>query len=697
MVMAPTNPRAAGCFIWVFAGAILVGAFLLFQVQPLICKLILPRFGGGPSVWTTCMLFFQSLLFCGYAYAHLAACMPARRQSVVHLALIAGALACLPIAPDPGWRPNIESNPTWQILGLLTICVGLPYGLLASTGPLVQSWFSRLYPGRSPYRLYALSNIGALLALVSYPVLFEPRFDLGTQVTLWSAIFWLYAALCGACAVRVWRLAQAHVSVPDAVEPAARAEVATKPAPAWSSRALWVALPACASLALLAATNHVCQVVAPMPFLWMAPLALYLLTFIICFDHERWYHRGAFATLVVLSIAAVTAFQHFGTDVIPVPFGMAGRLALYFATLFFMAMVCHGELVRLRPSPSHLTEFYLAIAAGGAIGGIFVSLIAPTIFVTYVEWPIALGACYAIASAVLIGSARGFVVRCIAGTLAAIGLVLIILGQGDWEVPVDVARNFYGVVSVWEANREDPAHHRFTMRVDGVAHGRQFADTSKRALPVSYYSPESGIGRSFAYLRRRGGLRVGVVGLGVGTLTAYARPGDVLRFYEINPEARRMAETYFTYLRDCQAPHAIVMGDARLSLEREEPQQFDLLVMDAFTGHAVPVHLLTREAGQIYLRHLKPDGVLAFNITSQFLDFQPVLQKLGENFGLKSVIVRNDGDPDRLAMGSRWMLLSRDEALYQTIPAAQVVSPSPGHEISLWTDSYNDLFSILKK
>jgi hypothetical protein len=675
----------------VFAGSILAGAFLLFQVQPLICKLILPWFGGGSAVWTTCMLFFQSILFFGYAYAHWASRGPARRHCLVHVVLIVAALACLPIAPDPRWRPRPGSDPTWQILGLLLLCVGLPYGLLASTGPLVQSWFARAYPGRSPYRLYALSNFGSLAALISYPFFFEPRFNLGTQVGLWSSMFWAYAALCATCAVGVARAHRRVVAAP--------VSDAGESSPSWWRRASWVGLPACASVALLATTNHVCQDVAPMPFLWVAPLALYLLTFIICFDHERWYHRGAFCALAVLSIGTVSACEWFGETVIPVPFGMVGRLVLYFTAMFLMAMVCHGELVRGRPGPRLLTAFYLSIAAGGAIGGLFVGLAAPTLFTTYVEWPIALVLCYVVAAATLVVLARRGNERRLIAAAALIGLPLIVLAHLERETPLAVSRNFFGVVSVWDVDPDDPATHRFAMLVDGVTHGRQFADPNRRRLPVSYYGPDSGIGHAFAYLRGRGdGLRVGMVGLGIGTLAAYAEAGDTVRFYEINPAVRRMAETYFTYLSDCPAPVEIVMGDARISLEQEPDQQYDLLVLDAFSGHAIPAHLLTREAVQIYTRHLKPNGVLAFHVTNQFLDLSPVVQQLADNFGFRSVLVQSNDDFERLTIGSNWMLLSRDAGLSRSIPAEQLgPSPSARPDVPLWTDSHNDLFSIIKK
>jgi hypothetical protein len=371
----------------------------------------------------------------------------------------------------------------------LLFCVGLPYGLLASTGPLVQAWFSRAYPERSPYRLYALSNIGSLATLVSYPFFFEPRFDLGTQVALWTATFWLYAALCTVCVAGAWR-AQRTLAAREATdEPAPGAgggattglAVAPAPAPAWWHCALWVALPAVASLALLAVTNHVCQDVAPMPLLWVVPLTLYLVTFIIGFDRPQWYHRGALAVLALLAIAVVTDSEGYGSTLVPLPGGIAARLVLDFATLFLMAMLCHRELVRIGPGARYLTAFYLSIAAGGALGGIFVSLVAPQILVTYAEWPLALALSLAIAAGVLLGRARRRAVRVAGSIAAAMGVALVVAGQRETEAPADIARNFYGVISVWEADRGDPARHRFTMFVDGVVHGRPSSPTRPAA------------------------------------------------------------------------------------------------------------------------------------------------------------------------------------------------------------------------
>jgi hypothetical protein len=407
--LGPAQPAPADALaqpsawlLWNLALTILLSAFLLFQIQPLISKFILPWFGGSPAVWTTCMLFFQCLLFCGYAYAHLTSrLLSGRGQALLHLGLIVAAVMMLPITPDAGWKPKPGMDPTWRILGLLAVSVGLPYFVLSATGPLGQAWFSRAYARRSPYRLYALSNFGSLAALLPFPVFFEPAFAADVQAWLWSASFVVFGLLCAGAAVWIWRNRgdrpmgrnTNELASDDQSPPASNA-------PTIGRRILWLALPAAASLMLLATTSQACQNVAVVPLLWVVPLALYLLTFIICFDHERWYRRGTYCAVAAALVFLSAGGADWLSDVIPelIPaidaksFGLnlVQQRILYFATMFMVCMVCHGELVRLRPSALHLTEYYLMIAAGGALGGAFVSLVAPRIFPGYWEWNLGL-------------------------------------------------------------------------------------------------------------------------------------------------------------------------------------------------------------------------------------------------------------------------------------------------------------------
>ena len=688
---------------WNLAATTLISAFLLFQVQPLICKAILPWFGGSPAVWSTGVLFFQTLLFCGYAYAHFSEhLLGPRAQAALHLGLIAAALASLPILPGSGWKPLDGSDPTWRILGLLAFTVGMPYFILSSTGPLVQAWFARAYPAASPYRLYALSNVGSLAALISYPFLFEPIYGVGQQAHLWSGAFLLFAASCGLAVAWNYRHRRPRAMPAPVAGPVEGGAPPQSPVTGPFRRILWLALPALASLMLLAATNHVCQDVAAIPFLWIVPLGLYLLSFILCFDRPRWYRRGPFAAAAALAVLAVAGigevqdlFDQYGH-----PFTFVHELILYFSALFLLCMVCHGELVRMRPGPRHLTEFYLMVSAGGALGGVFVSLISPQIFSTYLEWVIGLVVSYVLAVSVLIGAVIGRGRRrlwpALAGAMAAVaGLVGIVKWQSDEDTPVAITRNFYGVVSVWEVHRDDPERHRFSMLHGRVSHGRQFASPDKRRIATTYYHDRSGVGRALDYLGERGPLRVGAVGLGVGTLATYARPGDDYRFYEINPEVLRLARAHFTYLADCKGTCEVAMGDARLSLGREAPQGFDVLILDAFSGDSIPTHLLTVEAFDVYRRHLEADGVLAVHITNSYLNLAPVVRRLGDHFGLKATRIYSEGSSERLTFDSDWMLLTRDEALLAAIPPTPTPRAEPDPLVPLWTDQYSNLFQIL--
>lgn len=699
---APETTRVETARWWIvaFGVTILLSAFLLFQVQPVVSKAILPWFGGAPAVWTTCMLFFQTLLFGGYLYAHLLQrWLAPRHQVAVHLALVAMALAVLPVIPGANWKPGAAVNPTLQILLLLSATVGLPYFVLSATSPLVQAWFSGACPGRSPYRLYALSNAGSLAALLSYPFFFEPMFDLPSQSAMWSGAFVLYAALCAALLACVWQLRSgaAAGSPSSATNTVGQAAPALDPRPGWSDRLRWPALPACASLMLLAATNHVCQDVAVVPFLWVMPLSLYLLSFIICFDHARWYVRPLWAALAVFALAGVATndfLRMFWS-----PLGPMAELQLYFAALFFACMVCHGELVRLKPAPLYLTEFYLLIAAGGALGGAFVAVVAPLTFSTYLEWPIGVAVTFVLSVGLLILSTSGRMIRLIGyagfGFVVAVGLLYVAVWSGGLAGSLDRARNFFGVVAVVEQHADDPQRHEFQLQHGRIIHGRQSADPEKRRWPTGYYGEQSGAGEAIRFCRKSGPVRVGLIGLGVGTLAAYARPDDVFRFYEINPEVVRMALQRFTYLRDCRGKWDVVLGDARLSLEAEAPQEYDVLVLDAFSGDAIPTHLLTREAFDVYRRHLKPDGIIAVHVSNGYLRLGPVVRRLAEDCGMKSTRLCSKSDENRLVDGSEWIVVTRNDDFISTHPSRPPYLPDDDLHVPLWTDQYSNLFLIL--
>jgi spermidine synthase len=669
-----------------FAATIFLSAFLLFQVQPLIAKMILPWFGGTAAVWTVCMLFFQLLLLAGYVYAHACARLRAPRQRFLHIALLLLAAATLPLAASAAWKPAGGEDPTWRIFGLLATSVGLPYFALSTTGPLVQAWYARSHPGKSPYRLFALSNLGSMLALLSYPAVVEPLLPLRLQTAIWSGGFVVFAILCTALA---WRSPGAG----DAPAPAAAA--AEKPGP--GVQALWAGLACCASALLLAFTGYMSLNVAAIPLLWVLPLALYLLSFVLCFDASGWYRRWLFLPLLAAGFAAVCASLFKSNPSIWM------MIPLYSATLFAACMVCHGELARAKPDPRYLTGFYLMLALGGALGGMFVGLVAPNVFDELYELPIAM-----LALCVLVGLAlyrdRSSILHG-RGAIPA-GLVLaaltVTLGAGLTKVYREnsadtrvVARNFYGVLTVSDSGEGPDAMRMLSHGT--IVHGKQFLQDDRRDWPTTYYGMESGVGLAILEARARGRVRVGVVGLGSGTLAAYGRAGDVFRFYDINPKVVELARSEFSFLGDSPARVEVVLGDARLSLEREAGQNLDVLALDAFSSDAIPVHLLTSEAIQVYLRHLKPGGVLAVHISNRYLDLAPVVQQAARRLGLEVRQVVNDDDDDAGVYTSDWMLLSVSPAPFEREPlrsAAQKIDAEP--RVRLWTDDYSDLVHILK-
>lgn len=683
--------------VWVYATTIFVSAFLLFQVQPIISKFILPWFGGTPAVWTTCMVFFQSVLFAGYLYAHLSQTfLKPWAQALVHAALICAALLMLPIQPSSEWKPTAGEAPTFHILLLLGATVGLPYFVLSSTGPLLQAWFSKACPGRSPYRLYALSNLGSLLALLSFPFYVEPRFALASQVTFWSLGFVVFGVICAWGAMAAWRASNRQ----SECSTAATTDTAATAPPERGHVLLWLALPALASLMLLATTNHVCQDVAVIPFLWVLPLSLYLLSFIICFDHPRWYWRRTYATAAIITLGIVTAIDQLIATGSGIAFSFTTEITLHFAALFFLCMVCHGELVRLRPNPKYLTMFYLMISAGGAAGGMFVSLVAPAAFSTFFEWKLGLVAGCLVAALVVLSAQPGFQLKP-RYYFAAPVFALLFLGMnsasklrdGEDGVPLH-ARSFYGVVSVAERDKGNPERHRKDFYSGRIIHGVQFQSPEKRDLPTAYFGKQAGAGRILTAMEDRGPLRVGVIGLGIGTLASYARPGDEFRFYEINPEVVRVANDQFTYLKDCKGHVTTAVGDGRLSLEQESGQ-YDLLMLDAFSGDSVPTHLLTTEAFDIYLKHLAPEGAIAVNVSNRYLNLIPIVTAVARHFGLESLHFSSVGNPKLGTMPAEWMLLTRNTQLLDKL-RPQAVVEAPGKELAPWTDDHADLFSILK-
>ena len=660
-----------------YAATIFLSSFLLFLVQPIIAKQILPWFGGSAAVWTTCLVFFQSVLLAGYAYADWTTRLGPRRQAILHVALLVLSLACLPILASSGWKPQGDEEPILRILLLLGATIGLPYFLLSTTTPLLQAWYWRRFRTVVPYRLFALSNLASLLALLGFPVLLEPAFDLTTLGWTWSFLFAGFALLCAGTA---WLSMNGFGGEDKSMrERAAPLTVETQ--------LRWLALAAMGSVMLLAVTNHVTQNVSSVPFLWVLPLALYLVSFILAFDHPRWYIRAVFVGALVI-LVPLMAWAIPSLDL---------RLAapLYFVGLFAACMVCHGELARLKPDPAHLTRFYLMISLGGALGAVLVAIVAPLVLAGYFELGIALIALGAVL--VLIKK-----IRFIGVAVTVATAVFVVRGTQEYTEGVRVMeRDFYGVVRT--VDHMIPVPYR-SMYHGGIMHGGQLLGDSFRNTPADYFGPGSGYGRVFASLREiepKQPLAVGVIGLGAGVIAAWMKPGDRLVFYEISPRVVEIAQREFTFLHDTSAKTEVVLGDGRLSLEREPPRGYDVLGIDAFSGDSIPMHLVTREAMAIYLKHLKPDGVIVFQATNRFIDLLPVVKRVAAEFGLQALNVADEpesGDgADYWYSSTDQIIVTRNRKLLawpRIAEAAEEIADRPG--LTVFTDAHHNLLRILK-
>ncbi len=675
------------------------GAYLLFQLEPLIGKFILPWFGGSPMVWITCMLFFQVFVLAGYAYAHFnLRFFSARHQTLIHLSLLTIALLSLPVTPEQSFKPDNSNQPTLNILLLLASSIGLPFFILSTTSPLLQAWIARVNPKRSPYMLYALSNFGSLLALFIYPFLFEPYFKLGQQTLGWSLGFIVYVLLCGLIAFDFHRLAKQQVIAATAVVIDDEVLISDKISPKllWF---FWLALPAATSALLLAATNQLCQDVASVPFLWIVPLSLYVLSFIFCFAERNWYQRWFFIPALFIGAIALVGVLYGGGK-----FTLEAQVGIYSFGVFCCCMTCHGELYRLRPQPSHLTAYYLAMSAGGALGGIFVAVVAPLVFPLYFEFHLSLFACCLLTLAAVIVESqlsqhsrqKPLVWLVAAGFLIWLG---VNLGNQAYQTASDkthISRNFYGVLRVEDRDTENPKLTKRVLRHGVIDHGFQFLAPEKQHLATAYYGNDSGVGLTLTNFPKANGRRIGIVGLGIGILLTYGQSNDYFRVYDINPTVVELADKYFTYLQDTKAKYEVIIADARLALEREEPQQFDLLVLDAFSGDAIPMHLLTEQALDVYARHLRPDGVLAIHITNHYLDLRPLVSGMAQRADYQYLFVESQPNQDLGRFRSQWALLTKNQAfLQQSVFADFPLNPNPTEAI-VWTDDFSNMFRLLK-
>ena len=724
--MNPTaNNQSASPWSFVpFALTIFTSAFLLFQVQPLISKQILPWFGGSPAVWTTAMLFFQSLLCLGYFYAHALASMSSRKtQARIHVVvLILAALLASRVLPGADLRPESPDSPVLQVLQILGLSVGLPYFCLATTGPLVQHWFTSTAHAQSVFRLYALSNVGSFLALLSFPYVLEPWLEQQQMGQLWTIGFWVFALLCLPVALGAWQNKQETSTADVNLGPKTKLPV--------GQRLSWIALPALASLVFIAATDQISHDVAPEPRLWISTLGLYLVTFILTFDHPRWYRPRLFGALTLI-LLLVTA----GMSDIPQWFGLEWDYGVnevrwsHYALLFVVCMLCHGELYRCRPVDTRwLTEFYFCMSIGGAFGGLFVTLVATQWFDDYHEWLMALVIVALLATYVLFRTSlpradgAGRLVR-LGGVTTAAGMVaLLVVLQNPWswreinkpdrsEILLDQERNFYGTVSVKEKIYfAQPELNERVFFSGSVTHGQQFLSDKLRHVPTTYYARDSGIGDTLLWaMSQKPNLSVALIGLGAGTLANYARPADAYDFYEINPAAVRFAQKWFDNLKSCKASEQnIVLGDARLRMAQlPKDKRYDVIVLDAFTGGSVPIHLLTREAFQIYANHLKPDGHIAINITNAYLNLYPIVKAQSEVLGMAFRHKFQAADDERNIRRNLHFIMTNDQAYLKAHPsvsrdvqdeAGRIIGTDPQEQpgLRLWTDQFSSIAPIVK-
>lgn len=718
-----------------FASSIFSSAFLLFQVQPLISKAILPWFGGSSAVWTTAMLFFQSVLCAGYTYSHfLTRYLNRKWQVVVHLVvLLAASLLASGILPDIRLQPIGSEDPAIHIMRILIVSVGLPYFALATTGPLLQHWISITGHTGSVYRLYALSNVGSLIALLSYPYYFERTYQLSTLGTMWSVSFLIFAILCAASATLV---AFHNTSTSSAISPAAsnthQDNGGESDLQGWIDRSAWILLPALGSLAMVATTEHISHHIAPEPQLWITTLSLYLLSFIISFDHPRWYKQRWVAGLCIAGITLLC-----GQDEIAGLLGIKLELSMtterweHFVVMFLICLLCHGELFRRRPtSNTSLTAFYLSISVGGALGGLFVALIATKFFSDYHEWTVLLVLTLWLSFHVLSDKSKKnltalnnsfFSLRNL--SIYATTFVLLSGLVVYWNDPFAMrdrenesyrfvtryqARNFFGVVSVEEDQYfTTPEKNIRLFRSGHILHGHQYLSPDLQRLRNSYYTENSGVGEALLHLQKNlPSMKVAIVGLGTGTLMNYARPTDQYDLFEINPEVIEIAKKWFTNIKNSNAGSIqYYLGDARVQLAgMKELKKYDLIVLDAFTGDSVPVHLLSREAFELYARHLAPGGMIAVHITNRYLNLYAVVKRQAQELGMGYRSRYQAKDSEGIGRRSHYIILSSDNSYLMHFPSTyraiklpdgsmQAVEPEIA-DLPLWTDSFSSIGAI---
>ncbi len=667
---------------------IFFSAFLIFLVEPLIAKKTVPWFGGSAAVWSICLVFYQTALLLGYLYSRvLTRFFRVQVQALIHVSLLTVSLLLLPIGPSARWKPVASDNPTWFILEMLTAVLALPFILLSATSPLLQDWLGR-GGYRTPYRLFALSNFASLAALLAYPFLIEPAFDVPVQSLGWSVGYAAFALLCGFCA---WSVAHGQL-IPEKYR-AVRGDLNI------STQWYWFALAACGSMLLLAVTNHISENIAAVPLLWILPLAVYLLTFILAFSMERFYNRGVWMRFLALAIFLL-AYAIYDIRSIR---NIEISLTVFLFGLFVGCLFCHGELYRLRPPAEELTAFYLFMSLGGAVGAFFVGIVAPRIFNGIYELPFTLFILAALALA-LTWPTGTWPVRSVWIAITCCMIVLFFAYRRNFGAhAIYMNRSFYGSLRVLQSPHAGENETR-SLYHGTIEHGAEFLLPPRRFQPTTYYGPDSGVGMLldnslFEHFQAQGPKRIGIIGLGVGTLAAYGKAGDTYRFYEINHQVVDVAESLFFYLRETKARIEIVEGDARLSLERDSSARFDVIAIDAFSGDAIPVHLLTREAFSMYRKHLSSaDGILAFHVSNRYLELAPIVRQLADEAQCTATLIRNKKNDDASIAAADWVLVTPKNTVELSSAAkAKIVAIPSRRGKQPWTDSYNNLFEVLKE
>ena len=744
-----------------FSLTLFVSAGLLFLVELMIAKMILPLLGGTPAVWNTCMMFFQAVLLAGYGYAHVLGTRAGRtRQIAVHLAILAVACIVLPIAVPRQWAPSPEGNPIGGLLLLLLIAVGPPFFVLSATAPLLQRWFARTgHPSAGdPYFLYSASNLGSMLALIAYPTWVEAHFHLAGQGRAWSIGYGVIILLTILCAVALWRYRSACPDDGRSEEEGASGTCAAAAPLKRGERGQWVLFAFVPSSLMLGVTTFLSTDVAAIPLFWVIPLALYLLSFIIVFARvPALVHRIA---ILLLPLSLIALFLADFADVGLPKWTVFG---VHLANFFLVCMVCHGEIARTRPSAAHLTEFYLWLSVGGVLGGIFNSLIAPVAFTALFEYPLVL-----ILAALLLPAgvrAKAPLFRTWRGILLIIGVPLVLapvthfsttgsfvasalhsrlpdllhvpwstfsaivnyglpalvcfgliflrkpllFGVGFAALFMTVAvskdfnrdivhreRSFFGVLTVTRA-----ADGSFMNLSHGTTlHGKQWLNPVNRSEPVSYYHREGPAGLVFSEFEgEKKKNRIAVTGLGTGSLAAYAGAGQEIDFYEINPAVKKISTNpaYFTFLSDCRARWRVILGDARLTIEKAPPNYYGIIILDAFSSDSIPVHLLTREAVNLYLSKLEQDGVLLIHITNRYVNLAPVLAKMAEENGFACRLRDDESDYESGKDGSTWVLFARSESDLGAIAESDDWRKIELQKsIDVWTDDFSNILSVFK-